>query len=58
LAEQYLTKISDNEYILETEVCNYEGVGRFIMGLLSDIEIINSPELKKFIKNKIKFYEK
>jgi predicted DNA-binding transcriptional regulator YafY len=58
LAEQYLTKISDNEYILETEVCNYEGVGRFIMGLLSDIEIINSPQLKEFIENKIKNYGK
>jgi predicted DNA-binding transcriptional regulator YafY len=58
LAEQYLTKISDNEYLLETEVCSYEGVGRFVMGLLSDIEIVDSPELKEFIANKIKFYKK
>jgi hypothetical protein len=58
LAEQYLTKISDNEYVLDTEVCSYEGVGRFVMGLLSDIEIVNSSELKEFVENKIKNYGK
>lgn len=26
LAEQYLTKMSDNEWVFETEVCSYEGV--------------------------------
>ncbi|GHT31933.1 transcriptional regulator [Bacteroidia bacterium] len=59
LAAQCLTKISDNEYLLETEVCSYEGVGRFVIGLLSDIEIIDSPELKEFIGNKMcNFIEK
>ncbi|GHT79208.1 hypothetical protein AGMMS50262_22650 [Bacteroidia bacterium] len=58
LSEKHLTKISDNEYLLETEVCSYEGVGRFVMGLLHDIEIIDSPELKAFIGEKIKNYEK
>jgi predicted DNA-binding transcriptional regulator YafY len=59
LAEQCLTKIFDNEYLLETEVCSYEGVGRFIIGLLSDIEIIDSPELEEFIGNKMcNFIEK
>jgi hypothetical protein len=58
LAEQYLTKISDNEHVLETEVCSYEGVGRFVMGLLSDIEIVDSQDFKEFIGNKIKNYVK
>jgi predicted DNA-binding transcriptional regulator YafY len=58
LSEKYLTKISDNEYIFETKVCSYEGIGRFIMGLLHDIEIIESDELKYFIRNRIKLYEK
>ncbi|KAA6301402.1 MAG: hypothetical protein EZS26_002389 [Candidatus Ordinivivax streblomastigis] len=58
LADQYLTKINDNEWMLETNVCSYEGVGRFVMGLLSDIEIIDSPEFKVFILEKIKLYEK
>ena len=58
LSEQYLTKISDNEWALETKVCSFEGVGRFIMGLLQDIEIVDSEELKEFIREKIKFIEK
>jgi predicted DNA-binding transcriptional regulator YafY len=58
LSEKYLTKINDNEWIVETEVCSFEGVGRFIMGLLEDIEIIENKELKKFIRKKIKIIEK
>jgi len=58
LSEKYLWKISDNEWILETKVCSFEGVGRFIMGLLQDVEIINSDELKEFIREKVKFGEK
>jgi len=53
LSEQYLTKISDNEWILETDVCNFDGVGRFIMGLFDDIEILKSKELKIFINKKL-----
>lgn len=53
LAERYLTKITDNEWILETEVCSYEGVGRFVMGLFHDIEIIESSDFKDFIREKI-----
>jgi predicted DNA-binding transcriptional regulator YafY len=58
LAEQYLKKINTNKWILETEVCSYEGVGRFVMGLLNDIEIINSPDFENFIQNKIISYKK
>jgi predicted DNA-binding transcriptional regulator YafY len=58
LSEKYLTKISDNEWILETEVCSFEGVGRFVMGLLQDIEILETEDLKNFIRKKLQFSEK
>jgi predicted DNA-binding transcriptional regulator YafY len=58
LAEQYLTKISDNEWMLKTTVCSYKGIGRFVMGLLHDIEIVDSPELEEFIKKEIELYKK
>jgi predicted DNA-binding transcriptional regulator YafY len=51
LASKQLQKISDNEWLLETEVCSYEGVGRFVLGLLEDIEIIESPEFLQYISN-------
>ena len=57
LSENHLTKISDNEWILETNVCSLEGVGRFIMGLLQDIEILAPEELKLFIRKKLQFFE-
>jgi len=51
LASKQLQKISDNEWLLDTEVCSYEGVGRFVLGLLGDIEIIESPEFLQYISN-------
>ena len=58
LSEKYLTKISDNEWILETNVCSLEGVGRFIMGLLQDIEALEPEALKQFIEKKLQCGEK
>ena len=57
LASKYLTKLSDNEWILETNVCSYDGVGRFVMGLLDDIEIVDSPEFFHYIQNLIKNFQ-
>ena len=58
LSEKYVTKTDDNEWILETEVCSLEGVGRFVMGLLQDIEILEPEELKTFVRKKLQFAEK
>ncbi|MDR0755107.1 MAG: WYL domain-containing protein [Prevotellaceae bacterium] len=58
LSEQYLTKISDNEWILETNVCSYEGIGRFVTGLLHDIEILESDDFKEYMKKRIIFLQK
>lgn len=54
LAEQYMEKLSDNEWMLQTQVRSCEGVGRFVMGLLDDVEIIENDELKQFINEKLK----
>jgi hypothetical protein len=39
LASKYLTQLSQNEWMLVTDVCCMDGVGRFVMGLLDDIVI-------------------
>ena len=49
LAEKNIKKSGD-AYIFETDVCALEGVGRFVMGLAADIEIIEGEELKKYIR--------
>lgn len=59
MSEEHLTKISDNRWLLETSVCGFEAVTRFILGLADDIEIIESQELKDHIKQKAKhLYDK
>ena len=57
LASKQLKRISDKEWLLETEVCSYEGVGRFVLGLLEDIEIIDSPDFVQYIAAQIKKYK-
>lgn len=54
LAEKYMTKEEDGHWIFSVEVCRYEGVGRFVLGLYEDIEIIDSPDFKEFLSEKMK----
>lgn len=52
LSERDLTQIDERHWLLDTEVCNYAGVGRFVMGLAEDIEIIDSPDFVAYIHEK------
>lgn len=47
-----IEKISDTEYVYKDMVCSYEGVGRFVLGLCNEIEIIDSPLFLEFINKK------
>lgn len=53
LANKELVKVSDNEWLLDTEVCSFEGVGRFVLGLYEDIEIVESPEFKSYLAKRV-----
>lgn len=53
LSERDMKKINDNEWLLDTNVCSFDGIGRFVMGLFNDIQIIESDDFKSFMKNKI-----
>lgn len=53
LAEKYITMQHDGSYLLQTEVAGLEGVGRFVMGLLDEIEVIEPMVLKEYIWKKI-----
>lgn len=59
LGEKFLCPIEDDasHFILDTWVCGYEGVGRFVLGLLDDIEIIEGEGLKAFLKERMKMAE-
>lgn len=53
LSEKQITESGENSWILETDVCSYVGVGRFILGLFHDITILESDELKQYIREQI-----
>jgi predicted DNA-binding transcriptional regulator YafY len=56
LASRYVEKERDEtkSYIFHGPVLSFKGVGRFAMGLADEITIINPPELKTYIREKIK----
>ncbi len=52
LSERDLTQLDDTHWLLDTQVCNYAGVGRFVMGLIEDIEIVDSPDFVAYLRTK------
>ena len=53
LAERDLAPDGESHWLLETEVAGFAGVGRFVVGLLDDIRIVDSPELTGYIREYI-----
>ena len=58
LSEKNLIKLSENQYVLDVDVASFEGVGRFVLGLLDDIEVLHSHEFKEFLKKRIELFKK
>ena len=54
-ARKYLTPGDDDtHWLFETDIANYEGIARFILGLYEHIEVIEDDGLKAYLKEKIK----
>ena len=51
LAERDIRPAGRGRWLLNTEVAGMAGVGRFVVGLLDDIRIIDSPELTDYLRN-------
>jgi predicted DNA-binding transcriptional regulator YafY len=52
--EDKLERINNNEYIYTDSVCSFEGVGRFVLGLCNEIEILESSQFLDFLSTKRK----
>ena len=50
LASRDLTPIDEGHWLLDTMVCDYVGIGRFVMGLADDIRIL-TPEFEEYISS-------
>lgn len=49
-AQEQIRKLPDGRYLLDTQVCSFVGIGRFVVGLLDDIEIVGSPRFAEYMK--------
>lgn len=47
----------DNHWLLETDVVSFLGVGRFVLGLLDDIEVMGGDDFRTYLKSKIANYQ-
>lgn len=45
--------MGNGKWLFRTEVCSYLGIGRFVIGLYDDIEVIGDDGFKLYIKTKI-----
>jgi predicted DNA-binding transcriptional regulator YafY len=52
LSEQYITQINSEQFVFEAPVSSFKGVGRFIMGLCDEIDVMYPQELKNYIRKK------
>lgn len=52
LAERDIIQQGDS-WLLDTKVCNYRGVGRFVLGLMDDVEVLENDEFKEYLRTKL-----
>ncbi|MGI6232118.1 MAG: helix-turn-helix transcriptional regulator [Prevotella sp.] len=50
---RYFTQVDDQNWIFETDLVRFEGIARFILGLMPHIKIIESDELRQYIRKRI-----
>lgn len=43
----------DRHWILELEICDYRGIGRFVLGLFEDIDVLGDDAFKEYIRKQI-----
>lgn len=52
LTRDHISRITADEFLLETEVCNFGEIGRFIAGLPSYITILEPQELRDYVEDR------
>ena len=47
---KYISAIDGQNWLLDIEVCDFRGLGRFVLGLYSDIDILANDDFKTYIR--------
>ena len=53
LSERDIKPLANGRWLLDTKVCNYLGISRFVVGLLDDIRVVDSPEYSNYLKHRM-----
>lgn len=56
-ATKYIIPHTEGHWLLDAPFCSMKGIARFYLGLYEDIEIMDSPEFKAYIAERIKTLE-
>jgi hypothetical protein len=48
----YIQK-QENHYLFHAPIANFEGAGRFVLGLMDEIKVLGPEEFKNFLKTKL-----
>ncbi|HRP84067.1 MAG TPA: WYL domain-containing protein [Saprospiraceae bacterium] len=56
LANNYIRQ-AESSYLLEAPIAEYSGVGRFVMGFLDEVQVLESEGLKEYINRLIRSYD-
>lgn len=54
----YISADGDTHWIFDGDVASFLGIGRFVMGLYDDIEVLGSDEFKAYIASKVEHIKK
>lgn len=55
-AVNHAKQTDKSHWLLSLDVCSYIGIGRFVLGLYDDIEVLGDEGFKQYINEKIKNY--
>lgn len=50
--------VDDSHWLISLQVCSYQGVGRFVMGLIKDVEIVDSPDFVDYLRGDLEVLTK
>lgn len=56
IAAGMMELLPDGRHKLVTQVCDFRGVGRFVLGLYDDVEVVSPIELKNYIRQRLETF--
>ena len=52
-SQPYISPDGDNSWVLNIDVASYLGIGRFVMGLYDDVEVLGDKAFAEYIRQKV-----